>query len=108
MYYLECSYYCGRVPRNCACLDPPTFETHRHEKLDFDKSRLSCLDLETARSTTTTSTLEFASLGAHIRLDSVVGVWVVDGSSVSKVSECLTGFRSSEKDGIGSLWSTEG
>lgn len=70
--------------------------------------RLTCLDLETARSTATTSTLEFASLGTHIRFDSVVGVWVVDSSSVSKVSECLTGFRSSKEDGIGSLWSAEG
>ena len=42
-----------------------------------------------------------------MRLDTIVGGWVVDSSSVTKVSLGFAGFRSTKKDGIGSLRGTK-
>ena len=65
------------------------------------------LYLETTRATATTGTFEFSSIGSYIWLDSVVGVGVVDGDSVSKVGKCVSGLGSTEQDSICSLWCFE-
>ena len=62
------------------------------------------LNLESTRTTTSTSLLELASLGSDIWLDSIVGVFVVDGGSVSEVSKSSTALWSTEKDGVSSGW----
>lgn len=62
------------------------------------------LNLESTRTTTSTSLLELASLGSDIWLDSIVGVLVVDGGSVSEVGKSSTALWSTEKDGVGSGW----
>jgi len=64
---------------------------------------LKVLYLETTRATTTTSTFEFSSIRSHIRLDSIVGVGIVDGNSVSKVSLRVARLRTTEQDSICSL-----
>jgi hypothetical protein len=56
------------------------------------------LDFETSRGATTTGTLEFASLGTDIGFDTVVGVRVVDRSTMSKVCESLPGLRTTKQD----------
>lgn len=61
------------------------------------------LDLETTGATATTGAFELSSLRSYVRLDSVVGVGVVDSDSVSEVSKGFTGLRSTKQDGVASL-----
>lgn len=60
---------------------------HRYK---LDDSKPSNLHLETIGSSATTSTLELASLGDGSWLDTIVSVWVVDRSSVTKVLDGFT------------------
>lgn len=62
----------------------------------------SILYLESTGRTTTTSPLELASLRPDKGLDTIVGVGVVDGGSLTKVSKGLTASRSTQQDGVGS------
>lgn len=56
----------------------------------FIVAKVQSLDLETTRTTATTSPFELASLGADERLHSSVRVRVVDRSTVAKVSKGFT------------------
>ncbi len=67
------------------------------------------LNLETVRSSTTTSLLKFTSLGSDVWFDTIVGVWVVDRGSVTKVANWLTSILgATKKNSVISLWCAEG
>jgi hypothetical protein len=69
--------------------------------------KIDTLDLETTRTTATTSLFELASLRPNMRLDTIVSVRVVDGGPVTKVSEGIARLGTAEKDSVGALGSTE-
>ena len=66
------------------------------------------LNLETTRTTTSTSLFEFASLTADIGLDSIVGMRIIDGRRVSKVRQGFAALGSSQQDDALSLGRAEG
>jgi hypothetical protein len=62
------------------------------------------LNLETSRSSASTSLLELASLGSDVRLDTIVCVGVGDRRLVSEMADSLTGvLGAAEKHGVASL-----
>lgn len=67
------------------------------------------LNLETSGSSASTSLLELASLGADVRLDTIVCVGVVDRGLVSEMADRLTGvLGTTEKHGVASLGGAKG
>jgi hypothetical protein len=79
----------------------------KHSPIKSIFCRVDTLDLESTRTTATTSLFELASLGPDIRLDSIVSVRVGDRGRVTKVSLGITSSGSTEKDSVGALGSTE-
>jgi hypothetical protein len=69
--------------------------------------RVDTLDLESTRTTATTSLFELASLRPNVRLDSIVSVRVVDRGGVTKVSLGIARSGTTEKDSVGALRGTE-
>ena len=62
------------------------------------------LNLETGRSSAPTSLLEFASLWAHVRLDTIVGVRVLGRCGVTEMADGFTSVLGTAKEhGVGSL-----
>ena len=66
------------------------------------------LDLESTGLAASTGLLELASLASDERLDTVVGVGVVDRRPLAEVGKGGTALRSSEKDGVRSSRGTKG
>jgi hypothetical protein len=66
------------------------------------------LNLETTRLTATTSLFELTSLGPDERLDTIVGVGVIDGSPLAKVRQGLTAGGPTQQDSVGSSGSLQG
>jgi hypothetical protein len=59
------------------------------------------LNLETTGAAATTSLLELASLAPDVWLHAIVGVGVVDGSSLTEVRQCLATGRTTKQNGVG-------
>jgi hypothetical protein len=67
------------------------------------------LNLKTSGSSASTSLLEFATLGANVRLDTIVCVGVVDRCLVSEMADRFTGvLGTTEKHGVASLGGAKG
>lgn len=67
------------------------------------------LHLEADGLPATTGTLELAALGDGARLDTIVGVWVVDRGAVTEVLLGLTNvLATTQQNGVGTLGGTQG
>jgi hypothetical protein len=65
--------------------------------------------LETIGLSATTGSLELSASGAHVGLDAVVGVGVVDRGGVTEVSDGLAGILgAAQEHGVGALGLAEG
>jgi hypothetical protein len=65
-------------------------------------SKPNTLYLETARLTLTTSLLKLASLAPDIGFDAIIRMRIVNGGSLTEVSQRRTALRSTEQDSVGS------
>lgn len=68
----------------------------------------SSLNLETPGATTTTSLLKFATLRPDEGLDTIVGMGIVDGGSLTEVSQGLATGRSAQQDSVGTRGCPQG
>mmetsp|Transcript_58800 Transcript_58800/g.174956 ORF Transcript_58800/g.174956 Transcript_58800/m.174956 type:complete len:260 (-) Transcript_58800:447-1226(-) len=80
----------------------------RHRQLYYFYSALmSLLDLESARTTTSTGFFELTSLGPNVWLDRSVRVGIIDSGAVTKVGEGFTVLRAPKENRVTTLWCTK-
>lgn len=71
-----------------------TMNASTSQKPISSKRQSLLLNLETTRSTTTSSPFKLPSLTPDIWLNTIMSVWISDRSRMSEMSQCLPALRS--------------